>query len=134
MVPFFFLENWKATVRKFILNNSNPLVHLLIQSYSFTNCVLTFKALLTPPFSKLNFSEYLSMTSSYFCRIADLHHPFSIYFLYIMSYLILSHPLATSGRVHPRPFSSRKYFRKWILITYIHLIYPLDILWSDWRH
>ena len=41
------------------------------------------------------------------------------------SLTILSHPLATSNRVPPPPFSNRKHYGKWILKTYIRLIYPL---------
>ena len=37
----------------------------------------------------------------------------------------LSHPLATSNRVPHPPFSNQKHYRKLILKTYIHVIYPL---------
>ena len=65
--------------RKVNLSNSKPFAHFHIQNYSLTNSILKFKAILRSQFSKNNFPEYLSITSSNFCRTADLPHIHLIY-------------------------------------------------------
>ena len=92
MFPFFFLENWKTMLKKFILDNSNLLDHFHIQSYSFTNCVLKFKAILRPRFSKQRLAIIFVEQSTF---------PTFFRSISCMSYNILSYHLATSNKKPP---------------------------------
>ena len=127
MFPFFFLENWrKITLKNLILNILNPLAHLHIQGYSWTNCILKFNAILNailrPWFSKQRLSRIPINDFLLFLQNSRTTPLFPTYFLHVIPHSLTSCRDLTGT---PSQFSYRKHFRKWIQITYIHLIYPL---------